>query len=276
MLLLPAVEVDARPLPLPVATGGVGGGASSDVPPFEPRVDERWRPRLPICGRNAGEDLTDGDEWSELLLTTVVPGAAKLMELAGREVGGIEPDVSSEARGAIRLDRGGLGRLRLEGESCELRTRAALVENRGLSVWFGGRLLIGRGNSELRFLFRRPDSHMNDVCERDGRGGPGVGGLESGWSPGVESPVSFACSSWSGMGSALAEAALGASNVNNCSLARLPANFLNSSSGSFLPNRNVANLDLRFSTLLALSSPAFGLDFCRTKGRNLDLRRLSG
>ena len=169
---------------------------------------------------------------------------------------------------------------------------AVFVESRGLSglgkFWIGGRVLTGSGNSELRFLFRRPGSHVNDVCERDGRGGgPGVGGLESGWSPTVESPLTFARSDcrWSGRGSALVEAALVASNVNNCWLARLPANFLNSSSGSFLPNRSVANLDLRFSTLLALSSPAlwsnfgresvtvFGLDFCRTKGRNLDLRR---
>jgi hypothetical protein len=143
-------------------------------------------------------------------------------------------------------------------------------------------MLTGSGNNELRFLFRRPGSHANEVCERDGRGSPGVGGLESGWSATVESPLSFACSSWSGRGSALVDAALGASNVNDCSPVRLPANFLNSSSGSPLPNRNVANLDLRFSTLFALSSPtlrsgaAFGLDLCRTKDRNLDRRRLSG
>ena len=89
------------------------------MPPFEPSVDERWRPRLPICGSNAGEDVFEGDEWSELLLTTVVPGAAKPMELAGREVGGIELDVSSEARGAISVDRGGRDRPCLKGESCE-------------------------------------------------------------------------------------------------------------------------------------------------------------
>jgi len=168
----------------------------------------------------------------------------------------------------------------------------ALVENRGLSglgkFWFGGGMLTGSGNSEVRFLFRRPGSHVNDECERDGRGGPGVGGLESGWSPMVKSLLSFACSAWSGKGSAFVEAALSASSVDNCSLARLPANFLNSSSGSSLPNRNVANLDLRFSILFALSSPtlrsgfglgsgtAFGLGLCRTKGRNLDRRRLSG
>lgn len=170
----------------------------------------------------------------------------------------------------------------------------ALVESRGLSglenLWFGGRVSIGSGNSELRFLLRRPGSHVNDVCERDGRGTrPGVGGLELGWSSVVESPLTFAWSDcrWSGRGSTLAEAALGMS-IDNCSLALLPANFLNSSSGSSLPNLNVANFDLRFSTLFALSSPAlrscfsldsdvaFGLCFCRTKGRNLDLRRLRG
>jgi len=116
MLLLPAVEVDARPLPLPAAIGGVGGGASSNTPPFEPSVDERCRLRFPFRGSNAGEDLIDGDEWSELLLWTVVPATAKPVELAGREVGGMEPDVSSEARDAIR---GGRARTCLEGESCE-------------------------------------------------------------------------------------------------------------------------------------------------------------
>ena len=117
-LLLPAVEVDARPLPPPVANGGVGGGTSSDLPPFEPIVDERCLPLLPSCGSNAGEDLVDGDEWSELLLRSAVPSAVKA-ELAGRAVDGIELDVSSEARGAIRLDRGGRGGACLEGESCE-------------------------------------------------------------------------------------------------------------------------------------------------------------
>jgi len=148
--------------------------------------------------------------------------------------------------------------------------------------------LTGSGNNELRFLLRRPGSHANDVCERDGRGIPGVDGLESGWSPMVESPLLFACPSWSGKGSMLVDAALGASNVNDCSPVRLPANFLNSSSGSSLPNRSVANLDLRFSTLFVRSSPTlrsgfglgsgvvFGPNLCRTKGRNLDRRRLSG
>jgi hypothetical protein len=121
MLLLPAVEVEARPLPLPAAIGGVGGGASSDTPPFEPSVDERWRLRFPRCGRNAGEDLIDGDEWSESLLWAVVPAAAKPVELAGREIGGIEPEVSSEARDEIRFDGNGgcRGRPCLEGKSCE-------------------------------------------------------------------------------------------------------------------------------------------------------------
>jgi len=137
-------------------------------------------------------------------------------------------------------------------------------------------------------LARRPASQVNDVCDRDGRPCPGVGGLELGCSSTVESPSVFACSDRSGRGSALEEAALGASNVDNCALTRLPANFLNSSRGSPLPSRNVLNLDLRFSTLLALSSPAlrsgfglgsgeaFGLDFCRKKGRNLDRCRFSG
>jgi hypothetical protein len=118
MLLLPAVEVEARPLPLPAVIGGVGGGASSDTPPFEPRVDERWRLRFPRCGSNAGEDR---DEWSELLLWTVIPAAAKPVELAGRELSGIEPELASEARDAITFDGNGgcRGRPCLEGKSCE-------------------------------------------------------------------------------------------------------------------------------------------------------------
>jgi len=55
-LLRPAVDVEARPLPLPATNGGVGGVTSSDRRAAEPKVDDLVRFFLPIVAGAAGED----------------------------------------------------------------------------------------------------------------------------------------------------------------------------------------------------------------------------
>jgi hypothetical protein len=61
-LLLPAVEVEFRPLP-PLAKGGVGG-VSSEFPLPEPIVDDLFRFEVDCVG---GEDLVDLSDMIELL-----------------------------------------------------------------------------------------------------------------------------------------------------------------------------------------------------------------
>lgn len=114
------MEVEARPLPPPVANGGVGGGASSETPPVEPIVDERFLPLLPSIGGSAGEDRIEGVERRELLLWSELgPGGTKLIELAARVLVGMDAEVSSEGRGAMSVDNVGRGGLCFDGESCE-------------------------------------------------------------------------------------------------------------------------------------------------------------
>lgn len=146
-------------------------------------------------------------------------------------------------------------------------------------------MFIGSGNNEFRFLFLRPGIQVKEVREWDGRGRSGVVGVDIDIRPGGTSSLDFDCSAFFGKGSALLELAFGPSKFNICPLPRLPANFLNSSRGSF-PGLRVPNLDFRFSTLWTRSSLPFRwcsgelatllLDFCRENGRNLDRLRSKG
>jgi len=61
----------------------------------------------------------DGVEWRELLLRRVVPGAAKLREVAASVPVGMDAAVSIDGREPTRVAKGGRGGLRFEGESCE-------------------------------------------------------------------------------------------------------------------------------------------------------------
>jgi hypothetical protein len=81
-LLRPAVDVESRAPPL--ANGGVGGGASSERPLLEPKVEDRVRPLIATGGSNAGEEPDDCAEWTELFLSKEPPGAAKDTDAAAR------------------------------------------------------------------------------------------------------------------------------------------------------------------------------------------------
>ena len=138
----------------------------------------------------------------------------------------------------------------------------------------GGRMLMGSGNNEFRFLFFRPGTQANEVRERSG-----VPGVEMDALPGGIPSSAFDRSEMPCKGSALLDLAFGPSKFNSCPPPRLPANSRKSSSGS-LPGLNVPNLDLRFSTLCVFSSLTFRRGsgvfcaalflFAREKGRNLD------
>jgi hypothetical protein len=87
-LLLPAVDVELRPLP--EANGGVGGVKSSSEGPLDPKVDERVLPLLEsMGGAKAGVDFAERAEWTELALSRV-DGAANVTEADAEVVAKVE------------------------------------------------------------------------------------------------------------------------------------------------------------------------------------------